>query len=102
VLWGQPPFFIAASRDALGLATILHRSQPRYLRPIIILHREPKRYLRRATTINQRRGMRFTGANVQAKAARATDEPANQHNARGARSLFGRKLGIAFLGSRIK
>jgi len=38
-------------------------------------------------------------ANYKAKAARATDEPANQHNARGARSLFGRKLGIAFLGS---
>jgi hypothetical protein len=34
--------------------------------------------------------------NVQAKAARATDEPANQHNARGARSLFGRKLGIVW------
>jgi hypothetical protein len=29
--------------------------------------------------------------NVQAKTARATDEPANQHNARGARSLFGRR-----------
>ena len=42
--------------------------------------------------------------NVQAKAARATDELANQHNARGARSLFGRKLGIlyAFLGSGVK
>jgi hypothetical protein len=34
--------------------------------------------------------------NVQAKAARAADEPANQHNARGARSLFGRKLGIVW------
>ncbi len=32
--------------------------------------------------------------NVKAKAARATDELANQHNARGARSLFGRRLGI--------
>lgn len=31
---------------------------------------------------------------MQAKAARATDEPANQHNARGARSLFGLRLGI--------
>jgi len=42
--------------------------------------------------------------NVQAKAARATDEPANQHNARGARSPFGPKLGIlnAFLGFGIK
>jgi hypothetical protein len=42
--------------------------------------------------------------NVQPKAERATDEPANQHDARGARSLFGRKLGIActFLGSGIK
>jgi hypothetical protein len=42
--------------------------------------------------------------NVQAKAARATDEPANQHNARSARSLFGRRVGIfyAFLGSEIK
>ncbi len=34
--------------------------------------------------------------NVQAKAARATTEPANQRNARGARSLFGRKLGIGW------
>jgi len=34
--------------------------------------------------------------NVQAKAARATDELANQHNTRGARSLFGRGLGILF------
>ncbi len=32
--------------------------------------------------------------NVQAKAARATDESANQVNARGARSLFCRRLGI--------
>jgi hypothetical protein len=42
--------------------------------------------------------------NVQAKAARATRDPANQHNACGARSRFGRKLGIlyAFLGSGIK
>jgi hypothetical protein len=42
----------------------------------------------------------FTGSanqpNVKAKAARATDEPANQHNARGARSLFGRRLGIVW------
>jgi len=40
--------------------------------------------------------------NVQAKAARATDEPANQHDARGARSLFGRKLGIFIIGFHCK
>jgi len=33
-------------------------------------------------------------SNVQTKAARAAAEPTNRHNACGARSLFGRKLGI--------
>jgi hypothetical protein len=42
------------------------------------------------------RNLSMLRPNVQVKAARATAEPTNQHNARGACSLFDRRIGICY------